>query len=284
MKAKLGDFKALRIASRLIKALSDCNIKIYSDPILAKELKLESKRLRDSEVNRDLVDAVVIIGGDGTLLNTIHKIPGNVPPIIGINSDTIGFLYDYGEEDLDRVIRGIIEGRYNFESRTLGMLKFIYPEDSYIYKFLNEVLVINKDAYKLLRFKVYIDSDLLYEGRADGIILSTTTGSSAYALSAGGPLIDPSLEALVLVPLVPFSSLLKPIVCGPKREIKVGVLHESVVIVDGVVLRKLPLKGEISVMISKEKIPFIKFGGGRRLSHKIINRLLDKPWSFKMDG
>lgn len=282
VKAKLGDLKALRIASKLVKALFNYGIEIYPDPILAKELRLESKGLRDNEVNRDIVDAIIIIGGDGTLLSTIHKIPGDIPPIIGINSDTIGFLYDYGEEDLDKVVQGIIEGKYTFETRTLGMLRFVYPEDEYKYKFLNEVLVINKDAYKLLRFRLYIDNELLYEGRADGIIVSTTTGSSAYALSAGGPLVDPSLEALILVPLAPFSSLLKPVVCGPKREVKVDVMHESVVVMDGTILRKLPLKGEISVKMGKEKILFIKFGRGRELSNKIINRLLDKPWSFKI--
>ncbi|RLE83765.1 MAG: hypothetical protein DRJ41_04325 [Thermoprotei archaeon] len=152
-----------------------------------------------------------------------------------------------------------------------------------IYRFLNEILIINKDAYKLLKFELYVDEELMYRGRADGVIVATTTGSSAYALSAGGPFVDPSIEASVVVPLAPFSSLLKPLVLSSKRNIRIKVLHDSVAVLDGYIVRNLPFEGEVSIKMGEDKISFIKFGKGRPLSWKLSNRLLDRPWSFKLD-
>lgn len=282
IKAKLGDQKALRICARLADMLSRNDVELFFDPILARELKMTGRGLGEAEL-KGKVDMLIVVGGDGTLLRVVHLIPGEVPPLLGINSDTIGFLYDFGGEDAEKVVGEVLEGRYTLEYRRMGRAVIELPDEEITQRFLNEALVANRELCKLLKFDLLIDGELVYRGRADGLIVSTTTGASAYALSAGGPVVDPRLECIVAVPLAPFSPLMRPMVLDPGREIAIKVWHEGVMVTDGLVRVPLPIHSMIHVSVGDFGIPFVKVGEGRRLYHRIINRLLDKPWSYSYD-
>jgi len=133
----------------------------------------------------------------------------------------------------------------------------------------------------MVRIEVFVDGESVMEGLMDGLIVATPTGSSAHALSAGGPLVDPRLNVLLLVPLAPFSSLVKPLVLSPERAIEVRVLDDSSVLIDGIKRIMLPIESRVRVLLRSGGLRLVRVPGGQRLKVKLQSRLMDvPPWSL----
>lgn len=168
-------------------------------------------------------DLVIAVGGDGTFLAAARAIAGSNIPLIGINLGRLGFLTDISPNELQNKLQGILQGHYNEEQRYLLRTKIV-RDDKIIHEetAVNEVVVHRWVTPSMIEIVTKIDNIFLNSQRSDGLIISTPTGSTAYSLSAGGPILYPSLNALVLVPLNPHTLSNRPIVIHDSVEIEIS--------------------------------------------------------------
>lgn len=172
----------------------------------------------DLEVVSDAEDAdlIIVLGGDGSILHMAKYAHQYQIPILGINLGHIGFLADVSLTEID-VIKAILKGNYVKDYRQV--LKCRIGSD--VHYAINEVMVSKSKSIRMIRYEVHVDDQLLYDQTADGLIVATTTGSSAYALSAGGQLIHPSVKALSLVPICPNKITSCPMVINDSSKIDI---------------------------------------------------------------
>ncbi len=157
-------------------------------------------------------DVAVVLGGDGTMLGIARELAAYGVPLIGINFGRLGFITDIGLDDLHDVLSQMLAGRYEVDQRPLLEAQVLRDgECIHRGRAFNDVVVSHGTAGGILEFTVRVDGVTMYNQRADGVILSTPTGSTAYALSASGPILHPSLAGLVLVPVAPHTLSNRPI-------------------------------------------------------------------------
>jgi NAD+ kinase len=177
------------------------------------------------------VDFIVSVGGDGTILRTIHKMADPLP-ILGVNMGTLGFLVDLEPENAADKIESLISG---FEVDERPRLKVLLNRRS-LPPATNEVALIAASPAKMIEFEIIVDGSLMEDFRADGVIVATATGSTAYAMSAGGPIVDPRVDALVLVPMAPFKLSSRPWVLPGRSTIEIKLKlpeKDALVVIDG---------------------------------------------------
>jgi NAD+ kinase len=172
-------------------------------------------------------DLAVVVGGDGTLLNAGRTLAPAGVPILGVNQGRLGFMVDVAPEELAAAFDEILKGRY-VRDRRLVLAAQIRTRRGARGPFLaiNDVVLRNQAAVRMLDFETWLDDEFISQHRADGIIVSTPTGSTAYALSGGGPVIHPSLDALTVVPICPHTFSDRPVVFGSDRAVRI-VLNGS---------------------------------------------------------
>lgn len=171
-------------------------------------------------------DLIIAVGGDGTFLSAARAIAQNNVPLVGVNLGRLGFLTDISPDELLESLTAILIGRYKEESRQLLRTKIV-REGLVIHEetAVNEVVVHRWITPSMIEIITTIDGVYLNSQRSDGLIISTPTGSTAYALSAGGPIVHPSLNALVLVPLNPHAFSNRPIVINDSAEIEITFIQ-----------------------------------------------------------
>ena len=174
-------------------------------------------------------DLIVVVGGDGSMLSAARMaIKVNVP-VIGINRGRLGFLTDISPQDIDTQLGGVLAGEYTEERRFLLHLR-IHDEDTTYYQgdALNDVVLSRGNETHLIEFDVFINQQFVTHYRSDGLILATPTGSTAYALSAGGPIMHPQLNAMVMVPMFSHSLSSRPLVIDGQAfvELKISKNNE----------------------------------------------------------
>ena len=202
-------------------------------------------------------DLVVIVGGDGTILRTVQKMAPQVP-VIGVNWGEVGFLADLEPGDALDALAAISDG-FLVEPR---MRLSFFVGDERIGDALNEVLIVTSRPAKMLKFGVIIDGILSEQFRADGLLVSTPTGSTAYAMSAGGPIIDPRIEGALLVPLAPYMLSSRPHFIGSDRnlEIRLESAKPANLVIDGQKSRELGCEAVITVRKSDSPALFVDVG------------------------
>ena len=208
------------------------------------------------------VDLIIVFGGDGTLLNSARKYLKNNIPILGINMGNVGFLTDVKTEDFESIIQDILNGKFDIEERNLVSASFL---NETVYG-LNEI-VIHSGAYtQLMRYRLSVNDKVVYEQRSDGLIIATPTGSTAYALSAGGPIIHPSLDVWTILPMLPQSISSRPFVISSKEKVVIkllkGPLDDAKICADG--------HDDIAVPYD-EDIAITKMNNTLRLVHPLDN-------------
>jgi len=167
-------------------------------------------------------DLIIVVGGDGSLLNAAHiALPFGLP-VLGINRGRLGFLTDIHPNHLDR-IGEVIDGDYELESRFLLEAKQLHDSEDLLDIALNDVVLLPGDMAHMIEFEIYINERFVCTQRADGLIITTPTGSTAYALSGGGPILHPSLEAVALVPMFPHKLSSRPIVIESSSQIDIVI-------------------------------------------------------------
>jgi NAD+ kinase len=181
---------------------------------LAKELSLPSL----SSVKYEAIDYLVSMGGDGTILRLLHKFPELGAPLIGINLGSLGFMADIPLPEVYPCLQDILNGQYHIEERLMMHGETAKGEESFA---LNEFVIHRSRNPTLIELAIHVDGSYLNTFTADGIILSTSSGSTAYSLAAGGPILSPTLNAFVLTPISPHTISNRPIVFTPEHEVKI---------------------------------------------------------------
>ena len=196
-------------------------------------------------------DLAIVVGGDGTLLNAARSLAESDIAVLGVNLGRLGFLVDVSPEDMHRQLDKILSGQFSEEHRTLLHMTVIREGEVLSQSSaLNDVVVHKKDIARLIELDTYIDGHFLNNNRSDGLIVSTPTGSTAYALSGGGPILHPRLEAITLVPICPHTLSNRPIVIDDDSVIEI-IIHkgtlEATVSCDGQVDQSLQADDLITV-------------------------------------
>ncbi len=179
------------------------------------------------------VDLIIVFGGDGTLLRSARKYLEHDIPILGINMGTVGFLTDVKTEDFESIIHDVLDGKCEVEERNLVSAKFGHKT----FYGLNEIVIHSGGYTQLMRYRLSVNNKIVYEQRSDGLIIATPTGSTAYALSAGGPIIHPALDVWTILPMLPQSISSRPFVISSDEHITVnlltGPMHKAKICADG---------------------------------------------------
>ncbi len=174
------------------------------------------------------IDVAVVIGGDGTLLHVARTLAETGVPVIGVNQGRFGFLTDIPLADMERDIGRILDGDFDAEQRLL-LHADIRRDGRVIHaaRAFNDVIVSKGELARLIEYETYIGGQFVNSARGDGIIVASPTGSTAYAMSAGGPILHPTLPALVLVPICPHTLSNRPIVVSADAVIEIVILGLS---------------------------------------------------------
>ena len=203
----------------MINSISNLDINLYIDK--SSNNKNENFTALEHKEFVKKVDIVVVFGGDGTLLNAARKYLNYDIPILGINMGNVGFLTDISTDNFEKTIKEVLNGNYKIEERNLVSAKF---GNNHLYG-LNEV-VIHSGAYaQLMRYRLNVNDKVVYEQRSDGLIIATPTGSTAYALSAGGPIIHPSLDVWTILPMLPQSLSSRPFVISTDEKVEMDLFE-----------------------------------------------------------
>ena len=169
-------------------------------------------------------DLVIVVGGDGSILNVAKFIASDQVPVIGINRGKLGFLTDVLPNEIETNIANVLNGNYSVDKRfLLDVVARRGTTEHNLGSALNDVVLHPGKAAQMIEFELFIDDKFVYSQESDGLIVSTPTGSTAYSLSAGGPIMHPHLNAVVLVPMYPHSLNSRPIVIDGDSEIKLIV-------------------------------------------------------------
>ena len=215
----------------MINSISNLDINLYIDK--SSNNKNENFTVLEHKEFVKKVNIVVVFGGDGTLLNAARKYLNYDIPILGINMGNVGFLTDISTDNFEKTIKEVLDGNCKIEERNLVSAKF---GNNHLYG-LNEV-VIHSGAYaQLMRYRLNVNDKVVYEQRSDGLIIATPTGSTAYALSAGGPIIHPSLDVWTILPMLPQSLSSRPFVISTDEKVEMdlfdGPNENAKICVDG---------------------------------------------------
>jgi NAD+ kinase len=173
-------------------------------------------------------DLAIVVGGDGSLLGAARTLAHSGTPVLGVNRGRLGFLTDISPDELAEQIPAVLDGHYTSETRFL--LEAVVMRDGEQVgrsAALNDVVVNSGTSAQMIELELYINDVFVYRQRADGLIVSTPTGSTAYSLSGGGPIMHPSLDAIVLVPMFPHALSSRPIVVDGNSEMRIDVLERN---------------------------------------------------------
>lgn len=176
---------------------------------------------------REKVDMVFSVGGDGTFLDSVMVVKDSGLPIVGINSGRLGFLANIAKEDIDTALEEIVKGNYTIESRQVLKLESSNGQFSEFSYALNDLTVQKSDHLSMISVHVYVNDEYLATYWADGLIIATPTGSTAYSLSAGGPIVVPGSDALLITPICPHNLTFRPVMVPFDNKIKLKVEGRS---------------------------------------------------------
>lgn len=219
---------ALETVQSLVQLLEERGLDISIEKRLSKLLGEASAHI----ISRDDIgadcDLVIVVGGDGSMLSAARAMSRHNVPVLGVNRGRLGFLTDISPEDIEARVGAVLDGDYARERRFLLDVEvtrggnIIGRADA-----LNDVVVNSGTSARMIEFDLFIDDTFVYRQRADGLIIATPTGSTAYALSGGGPIMHPALDAIVVVPMFPQTLSSRPIVVDGNSRIRLDIPQET---------------------------------------------------------
>lgn len=172
---------------------------------------------------KERIDLFISVGGDGTILDATTLIRDTEIPIIGVNTGRLGFLADIAKDQIPKTIKQLVNNRFSIDQRTLLHLDTEVPIFDDLNFALNEVTISRKDTTSMITITTYINDQYLNSYWADGLIISTPTGSTGYSLSCGGPIVMPGSQNFIITPIAPHNLNVRPLVISDEYEIKVKV-------------------------------------------------------------
>jgi len=244
-------------------------LQFYQDKDVHLMLPVDESRYFDLEylgvpdIEKKAADIALTIGGDGTLLGVCRRYGAAAVPVCGINIGTLGFMADIELSELETKLQKLLDGDYRIEHRLLlaGFAKSD-GEERFLGHAINDVVVTKGGVARMLHLGLSINESHLMDYKADGVIVSSPTGSTAYSLSAGGPIMSPSIQALLVTPICAHTFNMRPLVVGQDDvvHIKIAAIHQDILVTfDGQESFRLLPGDEVTVMKSTAQAGIIKF-------------------------
>lgn len=206
-------------------------------------------------------DIVIAVGGDGTIIHAARNAASAQKPILGINIGRLGFIAGLETNEFD-CLEKLIDGKYFIEERMMLEVRVLENQKTKTFTAFNDAVVARGTLSRILDFKVQLDNTKVCDYRADGLIVATPTGSTAYSLSAGGPIIDPQMNCILLSPICPHSLLSRPVIFGPNAKLSIQAHsdYESEIIltIDGEVFHKIQDDTKIEFSRSSSTVKILK--------------------------
>ncbi len=258
--AKPKSREAIRLAGELREWLSRRSVAVRLDHTTRRALGIDEE---PEEPEKEPADLVVVLGGDGTLLSVAREL-GRDSPILGVNLGTLGFLTEVSRGELYPTLVEVLASRFEIDERALLLVRHLKKQGAVSeFAVLNDV-VVNKSALaRIIRLNLRIDDRDVAVYRADGLIVSTPTGSTAYNLSAGGPIVHPSLRVAVITPICPHTLTLRPLVVPDSStlEITLETPHEEVFLtLDGQEGTALGFEDRVQVRVAPDRVRLVRAG------------------------
>lgn len=248
------------VVSKLTEWLKNKKIEFWVDEELAQKIGVNMSFKRNDLPKE--VELVIVFGGDGTFLSASHQVNKHNIPLLGFNLGGLGFLTEFTVSEIFPIMEKIIEGNYEVEEREMMSASvFKSGKKSEEYQILNELVINNGPISRIIDLAIFIDDKKITTFKADGIIFATPTGSTAYSLSAGGPIAYPTLPVILITPICPHILTNRPLVVSNNMEIKVRVLtgdQNVYLTLDGQKTVTLDMKDEIVLKKSLSKVKLIK--------------------------
>ena len=212
------------ILERVIKFAQKNDIQLVLPPREGKFFYHDE--LVSPDISREKIDMAISIGGDGTLLGLCRRVAKDGVPVCGINIGHLGFLADIEPQEIEAKLTKIVRKEYNIEQR-LMLSAFIKPDDEYKYvgSAVNDIVVSKCGVSRMLHFNLDINDYTVTSYKADGLIISTPTGSTAYSLSAGGPIVNPKVRGIIVTPICPHSCFVRPMVIDESEQVKLNIIN-----------------------------------------------------------
>lgn len=253
--ARYDKKQALKLAEELAEYLRNKNLEVYIEDTLAGKVNVQEKTIPLVKMKTDFI---ITIGGDGTILRTSIAVPKPEPPILAINMGVRGFLTEVQPKEACAAVERCLKGEFKIEKcakLAVSTGKCVIPDA------LNDIVISAGEPSKILYTQIFKDKKPILKCQADGLIMSTQTGSTGYSLSAGGPVLDPEIDALILTPicsLTVFRSLVFP--ADSKVTIQAIRPNEILVLIDGNYRQLVKSKNPtLTVTRSKNVASFIRF-------------------------
>ncbi len=253
--SRLDEPQALDVAATLAKQLRKKGIAVTAEVELAKRGRLGGGR----ELSDLKADLIVTVGGDGTVLKTAMSIPEPETPILAVNMGRRGYLTEVEPSKAQRAIQLFMKGKCRLEKRAKLA---VHLNGTHVVDALNELVISSGSPSKMLDLRLAVDSEPLLEFRGDGVIVSTATGSTAYALSAGGPVVDSSVDAFVVTFICPLE-FLRPTVLSMERSLAIYLKNpklRALVVADGRFQRELTQDVKLVVRKAQHYTVFVRLG------------------------
>ena len=258
-----GKYGASEVESALTSVktlLTDFGAKVLLGDTTAAEIRGE--RILDTEQYSQL-DFAVIVGGDGTLLHAARTLAPFKVPLVGVNLGRLGFLTDIPASEIELGMLAIKEGDYRIEQR--AMLKTRVIENNrteQIFISLNDAVISKGDTGRLIELCINVDGDFVSKTRSDGLIIATPTGSTAYALAAGGPIVEPTLPVVVMVPICPHTLSNRPIILNQSSCISISEIqltdNHATLAIDGIIVKTLDGNETIEISQAEHSLQLIR--------------------------
>jgi NAD+ kinase len=277
-----------RGVAELINAVGEEFVRFSMSILLERETAKIAGKKSDYSISELAAksELLVVLGGDGTILHVAGQLGEVMKPIFGINVGSLGFLTCVSSADYRKAVESIAKGSIAFSERTLLDVRVAGSKDVMVG--LNDVVFTRGEVSRLIRLRTKVNGEALTEFNADGLIIATPTGSTAYSLSAGGPIVAPTTQAMVLTPLAPNGVFDRSLVVGPAETVRIDVLQGSSPVVlerDGRRHGEIPPGGAVEVSKSAEPGLLVRLGGTNfygRARRKL--RLADPPVFTEPDG
>lgn len=256
-----------RMAGESLKKISgwlkDRGIEVYMDKDTSGVIG-EKSHYKRAEIP-SLAGLIIVLGGDGTLLSVARLIEERDVPILGVNLGSLGFLTEIGMDELYPVLENVIRGDFTVENRIM-LDVFIYREGKMVanYCALNDVVINRGTLARIVYLEIKINGLYVTTYRSDGLIIATPTGSTAYSLAAGGPIVYPTMNALILSPICPHTLTNRPIVIPDDVKIEINLItpdEDALATLDGQVGYSLNYRDSIEVKKAKNTIKLIQSPG-----------------------
>jgi NAD+ kinase len=261
--SRIDNRDALVFAEKLRTVLETEGSEVAFDRDTAKSLGIPGSILADSNA-----DAVIVIGGDGTILRTIQQMDRPIP-VLGINWGEVGFLADLEPSEALEFVQNLAGG-FSVEER---MRITLSNDSTCLGTALNEALIVTSRPAKMLKFSILVDGVTTEQFRADGLLISTPTGSTAYAMSAGGPIVDPRIQGFLLVPLAPYLLSSRPHLISSDRclEVKLESSKPANLVIDG--QKTIGLGTSMRIAVKRSEHPALFVDVRRNFFEKVDNKL-----------